>query len=197
MLITHLNILFRHGGGVYGQSVLCEMDSLEVFMKEKYVANPDSRLPVKVIYRDFKEWIIGKYDMAMWNTIPQRKVYALLKQLHEYPYVRFKEGFCLKGIAYRKEEGSFGEGLVRETQVTQYLTLNILQGNMEDTAEAPGEVELSGMRQEKRESETVDTKGGVEAQLTMSEADLLRVQHACPRIQGVILPTLGQRTIRK
>ena len=181
------------------------MDSLEVFMKEKYVANPDSRLPVKVIYQDFKEWIIGKYDMAMWNTIPQRKVYSLLKELHEYPYVRFKEGFCLKGIGYRKEkvsskgEDGSAEGSVEElvdemprTQVAQYLTLNILQGNTEGEAtnSSTKGVELPTISHNNQE-----WRGGPSS--AMLETDLLRVQLGCPRRQGVILPTLGQRAIKK
>lgn len=77
------------------------MDSLSPFLREIYVTKPDSRLTVKEIYEDFRAWVIGKYGMSTWNKISQRQVYSSLKTLPEYPYIRYKEGYCLKGISYR------------------------------------------------------------------------------------------------
>ena len=135
------------------------MESFLGFIGEVYTGKPDSRLTVKEIYEDFRVWIIEKYDITTWNRISQRQVYAALKQLPEYPYVRFKEGYCLKGITRREKENP-KEEIVPEVEKVQYLTLNILQV-------AP----------------TTD--------------DSIKVINICPRIQGVILPTLGRKTINK
>lgn len=130
------------------------MDSLSIFIREVYVAKPDSRLTVKEIYEDFRAWFIGKYDIIAWNKISQRQVYAALKNFAEYPYVRFKEGFCLKGITYRQERNSRKEEtIVSDTR--PYLMLNIIP--------------------------TV---------LPATEI-IVKQTNICPRIQGVILPTVG------
>lgn len=109
------------------------MDSLEAFMRETYIIKPDNRITVKEIYEDFRAWIIAKFGISIWNNITQRQVYAALKELPNYAYVRYREGFCLKGIAYKPD--------AKETKTTQlnpiidtkevsphpspYLTLNI------------------------------------------------------------------------
>src|SRR3990170_2845201 len=99
------------------------MDSLRAFMRETYISNykyipaslvyigsrifdpkPDSRLPVKDIYEDFRAWIIGKYGISKWNNITQRQVYSALKELQDYAYVRYREGYSLKGIAYKSNK---------------------------------------------------------------------------------------------
>lgn len=131
------------------------MESLSTFMREVYVTKPDSRLTVKEIYEDFRAWIIRKYDTKTWNKISQRQVYTALKYLSEYSYVRYKEGYCLKGIAYREEKAQTMETNV--VQPTTYLALNIL----EPTVESPN--------------------------------GITKIQHTCPRIQGVVLPTLGHK----
>lgn len=142
------------------------MDSLSTFMKDIYIAKPDSRLTVKDIYEDFRRWIIEKYDIKTWNKISQRQVYIALKGFPEYPYVRFKEGFCLKGITYRQNK-NYHEDVIPEVQVRPYLTLNILD-----------------------QSPNIN---GVGVPLAISSNELIKVQHICPRIQGVILPTLGHK----
>src|SRR4051812_43929177 len=76
------------------------MESLEAFMRETYTIKPDNRITVKEIYEDFRVWIIVKFGISLWNNITQRQVYAALKELPNYAYVRYREGFCLKGIAY-------------------------------------------------------------------------------------------------
>jgi len=133
-------------------------------MKEIYIAKPDSRLTVKDIYEDFRRWIIEKYDIKTWNKISQRQVYIALKDFPEYPYIRFKEGFCLKGITYRRNKNYHeDEDVIPEVQVRPYLTLNIL-----DQPPNPNT-------------------------MVISSNELIKVQHICPRMQGVILPTLGHK----
>ncbi|CAH6420737.1 Hypothetical protein HVR_LOCUS1275 [uncultured virus] len=73
-------------------------------MREIYISKPDNRLTVKEIYEDFRAWVIGKYGIVTWNKISQRQVYSALKELPEYSYMRFKEGYCLKGISYKEEK---------------------------------------------------------------------------------------------
>ena len=90
------------------------MESLSMFMKEMYITEADSRLTVKDIYNDFKEWVIKKHDITTWNKISRRQVYDALKNLPDYQYVRFKEGYCLKGLSYRRK----------------YLTLKIIPQNI-------------------------------------------------------------------
>lgn len=80
------------------------MDSLSVFIHDTYIIKPDSRLPVKDIYEDFRAWVIGKQGAPAWNNISQKQVYTALKQLPFYAYVRYREGYCLKGIAYKLKE---------------------------------------------------------------------------------------------
>lgn len=75
------------------------MDSLLAFMRETYVIKPDNRIPVKEIYDDFRLWIIVKFGISVWNNITQRQVYTALKEFPDYAYVRYREGFCLKGIS--------------------------------------------------------------------------------------------------
>jgi hypothetical protein len=74
------------------------MESLPAFMRETYVIKPDNRIPVKDIYEDFRIWVIAKFGTSIWNNITQRQVYAALKEFPDYGYIRYKEGFCLKGI---------------------------------------------------------------------------------------------------
>ena len=146
------------------KSASLNMDSLSTFMKEIYIAKPDSRLTVKDIYEDFRRWIIEKYDIKTWNKISQRQVYIALKDFPEYPYIRFKEGFCLKGITYRRNKNYHeDEDVIPEVQVRPYLTLNIL-----DQPPNPNT-------------------------MVISSNELIKVQHICPRMQGVILPTLGHK----
>jgi hypothetical protein len=77
------------------------MDSLEILMYEKYTSKPDNRLTVKQIYEDFREWVIVKFGISVWNNITKRQVYSALKQMSEYKYIRYKDGYCLRGIGYR------------------------------------------------------------------------------------------------
>jgi len=79
------------------------MESLLLFIRDIYVSKLDNRITVKEIYEDFRAWIIIKYGISTWNNIGQRQVYASLKTLPDYPYIRFKEGYCLKGISYRNK----------------------------------------------------------------------------------------------
>jgi len=143
------------------------MDSLSAFMKDVYIAKPDSRLTVRDIYDDFKVWIIKKYDITTWNKISQRQVYDALKKFPEYPYVRFKEGYCLKGITYRSEKIPIKEqqqnkmdSSVQPTPL--YLTLNIIDSPVITNVQSP---------------------------------DLIKITTVCPRIPGVIFPTFGQRKL--
>lgn len=77
------------------------MDSLSIFMKNTYIQQADSRIPVKLIYEDFRSWFLKKYDITAWSKLTSRQIYAELKILEKYPYVRYKEGYCLKGITYK------------------------------------------------------------------------------------------------
>lgn len=97
------------------------MDSLAVFMRQTYMPKPDSRITVKEIYEDFRAWMIGKYGAAAWNSIPQRQVYSSLKQFPDYAYVRYREGYCLKGITYKQETVQINISPIRPT-----LMLNVL-----------------------------------------------------------------------
>ena len=142
------------------------MDSLLLFMREVYIAKPDLRLTVKEIYEDFRIWIIGKYDITTWNKISQRQVYAALKNFPEYPYVRFKEGFCLKGITYRQEKNPRKEDTV-VPDTKPYLMLNIIHPQAETETLFP------------------DISPPTEI------IELVKQTNICPKIQGVILPTLG------
>lgn len=111
------------------------MDSLEAFMRETYTIKPDSRITVKEIYEDFRAWIIAKFGISVWNNITQRQVYAGLKELPNYAYVRYREGYCLKGIAYKSDKiqnqgadvipKDDGQGTNMELKNITYLTLNI------------------------------------------------------------------------
>lgn len=77
------------------------MNLLPMFMRETYVVKPDSRIPVKEIYEDFRAWVIAKSGVIIWNTVSQKQVYTALKENPLYTYVRFREGYCLKGITYK------------------------------------------------------------------------------------------------
>lgn len=77
------------------------MDSLSAFMNDIFMPKPDNRIPVKEIYDAFQAWVVAKYGYKTWNEIGQRQIYAALKSSQDYQYVRFREGYCLKGIAYR------------------------------------------------------------------------------------------------
>jgi hypothetical protein len=70
-------------------------------MNEVFMPKPDSRITIKEIYEAFQAWVVAKYGYQAWNEIGQRQVYAALKSSQDYQYVRFREGYCLKGIAYR------------------------------------------------------------------------------------------------
>jgi hypothetical protein len=193
------------------------MESLSSFIKEVYVAKPDSRLTVKEVYEDFREWIIVKYDMKTWNKISQRQVYTALKQLFEYPYVRFKEGFCLKGIARRDEKIPNKE--LTAVQTIPYLTLNILDIPRHQVIIQPLDNPLTLLPNEQiglshehallhqkqialpNENTLLPNENTLlpnENTLLPNEQNFLpnevKVQHICPRIQGVILPTLGKRS---
>ena len=210
------------------KSTSLDMDSLSLFMKEVYVAKPDSRLTVKDIYEDFRAWIIGKYDMATWNKISQRQVYTALKGLPEYPYVRFKEGYCLKGIIYRQDKSINKEKNVVSAkptpdQTVHYLTLSIIDEQYTATKTLYGSLYLpqGGQAASRwraplatviKDSDVVNlpcakTEGNP-TQLDLvaempsvvpiiSPNEMARIQYICPRIQGVILPTLGQKTSKK
>ena len=80
------------------------MDALPLFMRETYMVKPDSRLPVKDIYEDFRAWMVGKYGPLTWSNISQKQIYGALKESPLYAYARFREGYCLKGIAYKLEQ---------------------------------------------------------------------------------------------
>lgn len=80
------------------------LNSLDSFMRDNYVIKLDSRLTVKDIYEDFRVWIIEKFGIPAWNNVTQRQVYAALKELPDYAYVRYREGYCLKGISYKSND---------------------------------------------------------------------------------------------
>lgn len=91
------------------------MELLSTFMKETYISTPDTRLPVKSIYDDFRAWLIAKLGAAVWNKINSKQVYSALKNFPPYVYARFREGYCLKGITYKSKD-----------EVKQPLTLRII-----------------------------------------------------------------------
>ena len=97
------------------------MDSLHPFMREIYIVKPDSRLTVKDIYEDFRAWVICKYGTSAWNNISQRQVYAALKDMPGYAYVRYREGYCLKGISYKQSRESIIS--VKEVNIMPSLDL--------------------------------------------------------------------------
>ena len=112
------------------------MDSLPVFMRETYIVKPDNRITAKDIYDDFRAWVIGKHGTAAWNNITQRQVYAALKGLPDYAYIRFREGYCLKGIGYKSDTKEVKPPISEHiqnvdlapypnTNLFPYLTLNI------------------------------------------------------------------------
>ena len=96
-------------------------------MKEIYVSNPEARVPAKNIYNDFKEWVIGKHGISIWNKIQQRQIYTALKNLSEYAYIRYKEGYCLKGISYKPKR-------IEESKIS-YITLSICQPSINQQPE--------------------------------------------------------------
>lgn len=102
------------------------MDSMQIFMRETYVMEVDSKLPVKEIYDDFREWIVEKYGIPMWNTMSQRIIYKDLKQMNDYPYIRYKEGFCLKGIARKTKIQSPILNIIDEHDISAKLSLTIV-----------------------------------------------------------------------
>lgn len=107
------------------------MDSLESFMRDTYIINPDSRITAKEIYEDFRAWIMDKFGISVWNKITQRQIYARLKELPNYAYVRYREGYCLKGIAYKSDklQNQGADVIPKDTNMElkniTYLTLNI------------------------------------------------------------------------
>lgn len=80
------------------------MESLSVFMGEKYVMSVDSRLSIKTIYEDFKNWVISKLGSPIWNKISKKEIYDALKNCAQYAYVRYREGYCLRGITYKPKD---------------------------------------------------------------------------------------------
>lgn len=70
-------------------------------MGEMYISKPDGRVSIANIYDDFRDWIIARYGNIIWNNITKRQVYDALKTLPNYKYVRYSDGYYLRGIAYR------------------------------------------------------------------------------------------------
>jgi len=139
------------------------MNSLSTFMQEMYVIKPDSKLTVKAIYQDFRNWIIDKYGISVWNNINQRDIYAALKILPDYAYVRYKEGYCLKGIAYK----SVPENIPSSENIqSQYLELNIMHN---------------------------PTSNDVKSQLSSITIELedIKNKQIIPKVPRVIIPTIG------
>jgi hypothetical protein len=107
------------------------MDLFPLFMSEVYMAKPDSRIPAKEIYEDFRAWVIGNKGMPMWNNISQKEVYDAMRSLPIYAYARFREGNCLKGIAYKVPK--LKEDIFGETAPQTYLTLEIARPAVQPT----------------------------------------------------------------
>ena len=103
------------------------MESLPAFMRETYIVKLDNRIPVKDIYEDFRVWVIAKFGNSIWNNITQRQVYAALKEFPDYGYIRYKEGFCLKGITkiIKEEKLNIIEDVIPVNLPTEVKTITL------------------------------------------------------------------------
>lgn len=95
------------------------MESLGMFMRDIYIPEADKRLTIKEIYEDFRKWIINKHGLKRWNEISKKQFYTEMKGLSEYSYVRYKEGYCLKGI--KRKEGESQQKTVNINVVSKIV----------------------------------------------------------------------------
>lgn len=137
---------------------------------------PDSRIPVKEIYDAFQAWVVAKYGYKMWNGIGHRQVYAALKSSQDYQYVRFREGFCLKGIAYRPS---------KEKETKEKETTEVPSKAIETTEVPPKEVEIIP-------TELGTTELGPSTVYLNIVSDRPTGKYL-PKPPSIILPTLGRR----
>ncbi len=70
-------------------------------MSETYVDDNTKRVLVKEICNMFFIWLKENYGRDVCNNIGLNQVYSILRNLPEYSYVRYKEGYWLKGIDYK------------------------------------------------------------------------------------------------
>jgi hypothetical protein len=75
---------------------------VRTFVQTSYVNDPNSRLQVNDIYEEFRVWIMGTLGVATMNAITRKQVYAILKTIPEYPYIRSREGYCLRGLSRKR-----------------------------------------------------------------------------------------------
>lgn len=79
------------------------------FMDETYDSKIDNKISVKEIYEKFRIWIIQIYGGAYLNHYTKNKFYNDLKVIaaeNNYGYIRYKEGYFIRGISYKIEEMS-------------------------------------------------------------------------------------------
>jgi len=98
------------------------MDSLNTFMGATYISDPDNKIAVKDIYEKFKTWIIENFGVSEWVKFTQRQIYTYLKKLPDYSYVRYRNGYYLKGIQYKISNYQISHNDYSE----KYVTLNII-----------------------------------------------------------------------
>jgi hypothetical protein len=162
------------------------MDSLSAFMREIYIPKPDNRLTVKEIYEDFRAWIIGKYGVSAWNNITQRQVYAALKSLPDYVYIRYKEGYCLKGITYKSNK------LTKINTENNPIDVNNnkieLPPEINNTIENP--IEINKVEIPKQQYITLNITRVVTGDIN-SELKNRQIAPRAPRVPQIVFPTIG------
>lgn len=157
------------------------MDSLGAFMRETYIDKPDNRLTVKEIYENFRDWFIEKYDIAAWNNITQRQVYTALKCLPNYNYVRYREGYCLKGIAHKSTINNSAK-YSKNQQRTQNIEFEKNTLNL-DTIQTKPIITLNVLGQPQQ-------KFGA----TSSNSDI-KIERTVPIAQQIIFPRVSKLSV--
>lgn len=76
-------------------------DLVRNYIQLSYINDSNGRVLVSEIYEGFRVWIMGTHGIATMDAITRRQIYAILKEIPEYPYVRCREGYCLRGLGFK------------------------------------------------------------------------------------------------
>ncbi len=158
------------------------METFNIFINETYILTVGNCLSLKEIYEDYRDWIINKYGIKLWNTITQKHVYTALKNLQEYVLVRHREGLCLKGISRTKNPNLQMKTLNISRSLTLYIVndkeLQQINDNNLQLTDNIIEINILNNTNKINGSETLIPKPD-------------KKKFICPHVQQRIIPTIG------